>query len=269
MAHYGRGNSGDYPAASFRSIAKRIAYRASVLLARVAWATLDLESTWFPGDKELTRGIGDVLCNRRNMLAMAELMVTMDRNNRKESIAALTKIAKTFYADRGFDPAVPIPDSQSAMFKLCKYMKQGIVIVLCLHKLGRTSAVLLKVWLIQTQQKSWLQALKPSALTLTQSHETSAEVYQVSLRAYTKQEGTQWSPVTNIPRLFSYQVVLQSVGDSPVTGYQLKASAKLNALVSGNMVPSNLHTSAPARSQVFDGFSYPASSVGREFIKKA
>jgi hypothetical protein len=52
-----------------------------------------------------------------------------------------------------------------------------------------------------------------------------------------------------------------------MTSYELKASAKLKALVSGNMVPSNLHTSAPARSQVFDGLVYPESSVGSEFIK--
>jgi Tat protein secretion system quality control protein TatD with DNase activity len=168
---------------SFRSIAKRIAYRASVVSARVAWATLDLKSTWVQADKELTQDISEVLCNRRNMLAMAELMVTMDRVNRKESIAALTKIAKTLYADLGFDPAKPTPDSQSAMFEFCRYMRQDTVVALCLHELGKASTTLLRVWLTQTQQKLWLQALKFSALTLTQSHKTVAEVYQVSLRA--------------------------------------------------------------------------------------
>jgi hypothetical protein len=79
----------------------------------------------------MKKEISQILGDRGNMLAMAELMITMDRDNRKESIAALAKITETQYADRRFDPAEPNPDSQSTMFQSCKYVIFDIIADLC------------------------------------------------------------------------------------------------------------------------------------------
>jgi len=54
---------------------------------------------------------------------MAELMIAMDRDNRKESKDALLEMVETQYGDRGFDPAKSSPGSQLAMFESCKYVR--------------------------------------------------------------------------------------------------------------------------------------------------